>query len=323
MLPRVVLSAGGGSSFAIDRRSCGTLTGSRTAVAAGRIPVESVACKLVPDWLPLGVQTGPVTVMFASWVDNYYVFGSSLHNAVCMAETFEQMLLLHWGLMIKPDSRSVLSPEQPVDEWDSDKWPRSLEVDILGHLVCCNSSPWPCWRRTEKSMWAAFWGNCVGPKARSLSLSDRCRMMDRSVKPLLTFRNSRWPWTRTLADSQDRLQRRMLSQFVRIERFPSEVAEVWNRRRMRMIAGIARDCGTWGKVHASRVLAWADHLKRPRNATSLAASLFAWHDVAWLEARRRNPDLGGRTQRPGTRASSRHIVKRWDEALADAEHCFA
>ena len=79
--------------------------------------------------------------------------------------------------------------------------------------------------------------------------------MDRAVKPHLTFRNTRWPWTRTLALCQDKLQRRMLAQFLHVERIPNETSEVWNRSRMRAISQQASVLGTWGKDHARRVLA--------------------------------------------------------------------
>ena len=46
LLPKVSLSAGGSRTLVLDCRTLGTLTGSRSAVAAGRIPVETTACKL-------------------------------------------------------------------------------------------------------------------------------------------------------------------------------------------------------------------------------------------------------------------------------------
>ena len=99
----------------------GTFTGSRSAVAAGRIPVESVACKLAASWQVDGVKTEHCSVVFASWVDNYYTFGKSLHCALRIAESFEDHLQRDWCLRIKPSSRSVMSPSEPADDWDQDK----------------------------------------------------------------------------------------------------------------------------------------------------------------------------------------------------------
>jgi hypothetical protein len=55
LLPKLRLTAGGSCSFMIECRTLGTLTGSRSAVAAGRVPVESAACKLAESWKPFGV----------------------------------------------------------------------------------------------------------------------------------------------------------------------------------------------------------------------------------------------------------------------------
>ena len=204
-------------------------------------------------------------------------------------------------------------------EWDEEKWPLAAEADVLGHVLCSDASPWPCWRRTEKSMWASFWKNCVGQSARGLGLAQRSRMLNRSVRPILTFRNTRWPWTRTLADSQNRTQKRMVAYFIHIQRLPSETLQSWHRRRMRKVAEIARQQGTWGTLHAQRVIDWSEHLQRERNAQSLAANLYSWHDHVWLQNRRLDPEVGTGAMRPGTRALPGPVMKRWDEALADAK----
>ena len=122
-----------------------------------------------------------------------------------------------------------------------------------------------------------------------------------------------WPPART------RLQRRMLAQFVRIEWLPGDTAETFNRRRMRTIATYAREQGSWGRDHARRVLAWADHLRRPRNSSGQAAALFTWHDAKWLQERRLDPEVGAGLMRPGTRSAPGPVVKRWDEAHCGAQ----
>ena len=66
MLPNVHLSAGGSCVFPIKSRTSGSLTGSRSAVAAGRIPVESTASMLANEWKAYGVRTDNASVTFAS-----------------------------------------------------------------------------------------------------------------------------------------------------------------------------------------------------------------------------------------------------------------
>ena len=72
----------------------------------------------------------------------------------------------------------------------------------------------------------------------------------------------------------------------------------------------------YGREHARRVLAFADHMLRPRNSLSLASILFKWHDAEWLKARRQ--EGAGGSNRPGVRLFSGHVQRRWDEALLDA-----
>ena len=73
-----------------------------------------------------------------------------------------------------------------------------------------------------------------------------------------------------------------------------------------------------GMLHAQRVVDWSEHLLRERNAQSLASRFFSWHDHEWLQNRRLDPDIGVGALRPGTRALPGPVMKRWDEALADA-----
>ena len=283
-------------------------------MAAGRISVESIVCSQASRWKPLGVATDRGVVSFAAWVDNYYTFGNSFHNAIHSAEYFEAELFGKWDLKIKPSSRSVMSPMQSDADWDCAKWPRVVKADILGHLVSSDASPWPCWRLTETAMWRAFWGNCVGPCTHGLCVRERCKLLDRSVRPVLQFRNTRWPFTQSIANQQNRVQRQMLSHFIKIERVPCEEVGNYNRRRMRAIGVLARQHGTWGSDHAKRVVEWAEHLERPRNQDSLASMLYAWRGPAWLHNRR----IESGVMRPATRALPGYLPKRWDEAIEDA-----
>ena len=163
-------------------------------------------------------------------------------------------------------------------------------------------------------MWAAYWRNCVGPVTSALSLSARCKLLNRCVRPILHFRNARWPYTHALAEEQDRVQRQMLLHFLRLERLPTDDDNAYFRRRMRAVASVARVQGSWGPDHARRVVAWSDYLKRPRNAHTLAARLLSWRNELWLQQRRRDPSIGGAAQ-PGTRSASGPVHRRWDEAL--------
>ena len=98
---------------------------------------------------------------------------------------------------------------------------------------------------------------------------------------------------------------------------PDEPLDRFVRRRAKSVATVARSYGDWGTDHAKRVLAWAEHMCRPQNGTSISSILFQWHDASWLQARR-DRNIGG-TQRPGVRVQPGHVQRRWDEALISAK----
>ena len=141
-------------------------------------------------------------------------------------------------------------------------------------------------------------------------------MLNRVVKPILQFRNTRWAWTLAIKDTQDTIQRKMLSSFLKLERLPTEALDVFNRRRLRAVSDLAKQHELWGVDHARRVVAWASHLNRPRNGLSLAAILFKHHDASWIEDRRQS-SRGG-FLRPGTRVASGPTFARWDESVIKA-----
>ena len=79
---------------------------------------------MAAQWEKYGIETDASVVLFAVWVDNYYAFDRSCHDAIAMSEAFEAEVSLKWGLAIKPSSRSVMSPTEPDDAWDDFKLPR-------------------------------------------------------------------------------------------------------------------------------------------------------------------------------------------------------
>ena len=146
--------------------------------------------------------------------------------------------------------------------------------------------------------------------------------MNRAVKPVLFFRNTRWPFTKVLAEHQNKIQRHMLAQFFKLEKWPTEDLQMYYRRRMRAVSTFLRQHGTWGSQYAARLLDWAAHLERSRNKSSLAAQLYGWRNERRLQERRRDPDIGG-ASRPGTRSGSGPVHRRWDESVENASDFLA
>ena len=109
MLPSVVLAVGS-ITILIPNGCRGSLTGSRVAGAMGRVPVEATICDRHQGWNRHGFRTAAQRLTVATYVDNIYRVGSSLHGAIAILEDFEAQLQRHWGLKIKEISRSCLVP---------------------------------------------------------------------------------------------------------------------------------------------------------------------------------------------------------------------
>ena len=92
LLCSIVLKAGH-VEVEILGRSCGSLTGSRTAGAASRIPVECSVCECAARNAHKGFCAGPVSLTFATYVDNVFAAGDSAANAVFLLDDFAEILL--------------------------------------------------------------------------------------------------------------------------------------------------------------------------------------------------------------------------------------
>ena len=108
----------------------------------------------------------------------------------------------------------------------------------------------------------------------------------------------------------------MLAQLVQTIRLPGEPLDIFLRNCARKIAHVAKSEGDWGTQHTHRVLAFAAHMLRRRNVSSLATTLFKCYDARWLQARRHK--CAGGSNRLGVRLFAAHVQRRWDEALLEA-----
>lgn len=111
----------------IRGRSSGSLTGSRLAGAAARIPVETafedVAARVRPLALDLGEDC---QLTLASYVDNLFAVGPSAWAATEALELVAAVLKDTWGLQIKAESREAMAPRGSQEwsgEWAREGWP--------------------------------------------------------------------------------------------------------------------------------------------------------------------------------------------------------
>ena len=150
------------------------------------------------------------------------------------------------------------------------------------------------------------------------------KCLERSVKPMMSYRCSIWPPQKQIAKELDAVQRKMISIACPTRRRPGEDSSQHARRKGRHASGLAKDAGLWSDHWFKRALAWDEHVGRSRSGCKWNLSLLAFHDASWLQQQRctfaavapirSNPwtVFAGRT---GTRAQAGKVQPRWQEAI--------
>ena len=260
-----------------------------------------------------------------SWVDNLFSASDSLAGAIYILEDFETELCMQWGMQIKTSSRCCMVAEGNQEvPLDIDRWPMVDTFVVLGHAIQSNGSIRACWARARNSMWKAFWANPGANAARGLGQSSKLALLQRVVRPQLSFRCSRWPPQRQIASEVDRLQQKMVASVVRLPRVAGEEAADYVRRRGRLARKSCAEQGIWSQHWFSRAVHWDDHLCRPLNFATWPAQLREHRGKQWLmdcraslaPARSSSSSevsvLAGRT---GTRTFSGKVHTRWHDGV--------
>jgi len=262
-----------------------------------------------------GFSTADRTLVVARYVDNIYSAGRSLDHAIDIMDHFEQHLQTTWGLSIKPSSRTCMTPRgcRQVPR-DAEKWQLCSEFHVLGHVLQDNGSTNACWTNTSSNMWKAYFANCKSHTARSLPLEAKLPLISRAVLPVMQHRDTRWPPTQEREAQIDKLQRKMVSSIMRLPVLPHELPADYVRRRHREATKVMSKLGFWSDQHCKRVQAWHEHLKRPRNHRSWAASLLNFRNHEWLQQRRVQYSSANES-RTCTRASAGFVATRWHDGV--------
>ena len=315
MLPAVWLHTGD-SSVLVQNRSIGGLTGSMLAGAFGRIPVESTISKRASHWSSWGFALSEgVSLTMATYVDNLFSCSTTVSGALSILEDAEKELYGYWGHKIKQSSRSVMPCKDSIGQThDLTRWPVVSSFKCLGHILSNDASIRPCFKATRRGMWKAFWANCGHSSFRAAPVQVKLDLLNRSCAPLLSYRCSRWPPQRRVAQELDQLQGKMVSILLRMPRRPGEAINEYCRRRNREAAKKCKKVGLWSLHWFKRAVAWDRHIQRGHNPFSWPSLLHEFHDASWLEHQRHCQNLRG----TGTRVSAGRPHARWNEGIAFA-----
>ena len=117
-------------------RSRGSLTGSRTAGAAARIPVECSVCECAARSGDKGFNVGAANLTYATYIDNVFSASSCASNAISLLDELAEVLWSKWQLNIKASSREVIVAQGSGCRYSSiHAWKQVTVLECLGHFI--------------------------------------------------------------------------------------------------------------------------------------------------------------------------------------------
>ena len=303
--------------FEIIGRSRGVLTGARSAVTLGRIPVEDSFSKCLESWGDFGFDLGSHKLCAVAWVDNIFNFGPSSLQATSIIDKLERELRVNWELELADDSKIfMVCKGNPDADLVLPGWTSTTCFRGLGHIISNDGATEDCWRNARDAMWGSFWANSAAV-LNSKDVGSKLRLLNRVTRPKLDYVCSRWPFTRKRADALDHTQRRMTGLCLNLKRSSDQSAESYFSQRDQLVGSPVRKEGRWSHRWCNLLLTWQDHILRDRNKDDLPGPIYRVQDSLWLQAQRlpfvsatRSLLAGG----TGTRLLAEAPKARWEES---------
>ena len=313
LCPEVHLRVGSETTH-LRNRCIGSLTGSRSASAAGRIPLLDAAESRLEEWKKHCFRVDNHCLALATFVDNLLTTGSSPEAATYILDDCENCLERVWFLKFGEDSREFMvcrGYDLPirVDE----RWPQKTTMRCLGHYLDDDAGISSCFQKSTSAMWRGFFGNLSAGLLAS-SEQTKLRFLNSCIASIPAFRWARWPYQASYADRLDRLQRHMIGTLMQCKPKANESFEDFSRRRHIFCGKLASKHGRWSQQWAQSLRNWSAHVDSQHDPGSWSCPIVNWHDEIWLASRRFwRSSLGeSRTQ---TRRYRGKVHKRWEASL--------
>ncbi len=150
------------------------------------------------------------------------------------------------------------------------------------------------------------------------------RPLYRTVLACISWKLSRWPFRKSIAEELDRVHCQMLAFVLPCARLVTETIDQYCRRRCTNARNVAMHAGMWSDIWCKRIINWNYHLERACNYNHMCSRLLKYHDAVWLQSQRakwvsendsRNSIVAGRT---GTRACGCRPQVRWSDGIQTA-----
>ena len=269
-------------------------------------------------WRSLAFSVPDASLCCGSFVDNLFATGRDPSSAVAIREDAERTLKQHWRLEFGPDSKQVISACGNPDGLSDVGGYAALEsMRCLGHHLSSSCSIARDWHETVKKVWGSYFCNAHEGLKRA-SLKAQMRFLNGSLKSVMGFKWSRWPFQKSYAQRVDRLQRTLIGCIRPVRPFAGESADAYFLRRGRVCGRIASEAGTWSACWARHVVTWDDHVTRNRDTGAWSKGIRDFHDASWLQRRRAELGSAHSWNRTGTRAQRGHPSTRWRDGVAQA-----
>ena len=279
-----------GALWPVGVRSSGTLTGSRTAGALARVPIQEAFESLYAELRVLAYRIpNSISLVGMSYVDNLYCASDSAAKAVAMCERLAQWLWRRWQLEIKEGSKECLlargsseASSSPPPGWQY----RTRSMHMLGHVVACDGGWGPDFQMFFEKAWATFFANSGSAKGKALHVGRRVNLLQRTVLPHVRWSSVLWAPCTTVERKLNGMQHTMLSICMGVARYPDETDVTYFRRRSKAVASEARKLGTWSSLHVRLCSNWQQHCVRHVHDSPWTGALLAWQDADWFQHRR-------------------------------------
>ena len=301
----------------IRGRTIGVLTGSRSAGAAGRIPLLDSAWARSAVWDCVAFRANGVSFSLGTFVDNLFSTGRDPESAVAVIEDAAHYLHREWELDIGDGSRMVLPAAGcDVSSFDITSWELMYDMRCLGQRLSNTSTIAADFAETSAKLWGSFYAN-ARPSLLKSPLASRMRFLETCVKTVASFRWSRWPFQATYANRLNGIQNHMMARLLQITPDSGEDIDTYFSRRRRLSAQMSRRQGKWSVAWAKSCVTWEAHVLRGHDPGSWAKRIYEWHGQQWLQEQRLQQGRRG----TGTRAGPGRPATRYHEGVAVARLC--
>ena len=189
-------------------------------------------------------------------------------------------------------------------------------MKALGHWISDNGTVTKCVSETIKSMHASFFAS-FHPSLVKSSFKTRTRFLEGSVKSVLSFRWSRWPFKVTTAQTLDSLQRRFVSLLFPVVRKNGDTPDSRRARQSRNSSLLQNELGRWSDGWAGSVLGWDAHVRREHDTKSWNHVVTQWRPASFIDRCRALASSQGES-RTRTRTYRGGKCTSWEQGLTDA-----